>query len=258
MSFHFGTRYSSHHHPYYRTSHHSYAHHNRYAHYTYGYGYDPYRRGYYSSYYTYAPAISTTNNYYSPGGTYYYPSGRSTATVTYDPAPAVSTGAVYSAPAQQYDTIASYIGRSYSGAWTDLARGSTRSAFRAFSNAAARDLDAAEPKVGYAIAAAALGDHSRAAWAMRRALTTDPYALTEIRFDDRVALLIDRLAEEYARRADTTGGADADFMLAALSFLIHDYDIAGVAARSAIDRGDRSDAARVLLNMIPDADSGGY
>ncbi len=251
MSFHFGSRLSSHHYPYYRPSHHYVSRHSRHSLYTYGYGYDPYRHGYYSSYYTYAPTIvyRASDTYYSPGGTYYYPSGRAAVSTTRTSAPA---GVVYSAPARRYEPIASYAGLPYAGAWTDLARGNARSAFRVFSNAAARDLDAAEPKVGYALASAALGDHSRAAWAMRRALTTDPYALTEIRFDERVVRLIDRLAEEYARRADTTGGADADFMLAALSFLIHDYDIARVAAESAIERGDRSEAARVLRDMIPD------
>ncbi len=252
MSFHFGSKLSSHHYPYYRPYYHHTSKHSRYSRYTYGYGYNPYRRGYYSSYYKYAPTIvyRASDTYYSPGGAYYYPSGRATVATTRTSAP---TGVVYSAPARRYVPIASYAGLPYAGAWTDLARGNARSAFRVFSNAAARDLDAAEPKVGYALAAASLGDHSRAAWAMRRALTTDPYALTEIRFDERVVRLIDRLAEDYARRADTAGGADADFMLATLSFLIHDYDIARVAAESAIERGDRSDAARVLLDMIPDA-----
>ncbi|RMH23688.1 MAG: hypothetical protein D6693_11015 [Planctomycetota bacterium] len=171
--------------------------------------------------------------------------------------PSASSRSVTSPPARAYEPLPDYRGVAYADGWTDLALGHERSAFRYFSRAAARAADDGAPKVGYAIAAAMLGDHRRAAWAMRRALTTDPYSLSALRLDERLLGRLDRLAESYADAADGAHNYDADFMLAALSELLGDHALARIAIDTAIERGDRSDAARILRDMIPD-DTDGY
>ena len=234
MNFHYGSYFS----PYY----YPYSHYDGYPLYTYGYGYSPLYHGYYSDYDLYSPHTvyhddrSYTYNTYSPNGDYYYPR----ATV------------VAPTPQRSYETADSYAGQPYADGWSDLSRGRPRSAFRYFSHAASANPEDALPKVGYSIASAMLGDHHRAAWAMRRALNTDPYSISSIRLDAALLKRIDHLAENYADKADRMSDYNADFMLASLSFLIHDNDLAQVAIHAAIEHGDTSNAARTLQGMIPE------
>lgn len=234
ISFSFG----SHHYPYY----HKRSIRRGYVCYDYGFGYSFKYGGYYSSYYDYCPPVtyrdySSFYNVTYRTYNYYYP------TTTYS-----------SAPTTYYSVAESATDQPHAEGWSLLARGEARAAFRYFSQAASRNLDDGAPKIGYAIASAMIGDHRRAAWAMRRAFEIDPYSVGSISVDQGLYTQLDRLAEEYAKRADRARSADDDFMLAAMSFLIQDYQLAEVAAQAAIDHGDRSQAAQNLKAMIPAED----
>lgn len=231
IKFHFGSR---HHYPYYRP-----IHHGRHVRFTYGYGYSHRHHGYYSSYYDYSPPVT-----YRDYGSYYNVTYR-----TYNYYGSSGRQTDYGAP--YYEVVSSYSDVPYAQGWEDLASGAARSAFRYFSKHASRQLDDGLPKIGYALASAMLGDDRRAVWAMRRAFIVDPYSAGSIRFDERLLRRIDRLAERYAQRADAAPDPDADFMLAALSFLIEDDQLAAIAIDNAIARGDSSEAAANLKAMIP-------
>jgi hypothetical protein len=215
----------------------------------YGYGYSPYYDSYYSSYYDYYPTATYNyyNSYYptsSRNSSYYYPS-RADRVVTYTNR---SYTALASAPA--YVVAKDYDDQTYGVGWSSLADGSDRSAFRYFSRQASRHIDDGQSKLGYAIASAFLDNHDRAIWAMRRALDVDPYSLSTVQFDEKLLSRIDQLAEEYAKLADTGNDPDADFMLAALSYLLNDSELASIAIDSAIGQGDDSDSAINLKSMI--------
>ena len=225
ISFSFG----SYHYPYYCPP----KYYGSYVRYSYGYGYCHRYRGYYTSYYDYCPPVTyrTYGGYYNVTYNTYYGS------------------ADYSAP--YYEVVSSYDGVPYAQGWSSLADGKARTAFRYFSKEASRNLDDGLPKIGYAIASSMLGDDRRAIWAMRRAFIVDPYAANAIRFDEDLLTRIDALAEQFANRADSGSNPDADFMLAALSYLIEDDELAIVAIENAIARGDDSEAAANLKAMIP-------
>lgn len=254
-SSHFGFGYGYHYRPGYSISlHHGsgyypyyspYSSHRNYTTYTYGYGYSPYYRGYYSRYYDYAPAVT-----YTSYDNYYAANYRTDTVYTSTSRP--PTSASRNAPV--YNTVPSYADQPYSEGWVAISNGAPSAAFRYFSRKASANSDDGLPKLGYALSAALLGDHGRAVWAMRRAFDSDPYSLTSMRFDGALLKPLDQLAEHYADRADAASNPDSDFMLAAISLLIEDYDLARVAIQSAIDRGDRSQAAQALSSMIPAAD----
>ncbi len=229
ISFSFGTN----HYPYYCPP----KYYGSYARYSYGYGYCNTYGGYYSSYYDYCPPVT-----YYDYGSYYNVTYRNYIGAGY-------YEVVDSAP--YYEVVSSYSQMPYAEGWKELSSGSARSAFRTFSKFAAQNLDDGIPKIGYAIASAMLGDDRRAAWAMRRAFIVDPYGADVVRFDERLLRRIDQLAERYAKQADNSSNPDADFMLAALSYLIQDDQLASVAIDNAIQRGDRSEAAANLKAMIP-------
>ena len=63
------------------------------------------------------------------------------------------------------------------------ARGRTVETVSAFASEAQRNPSAGIPKVGYALAKAATGDHQTAMWAMRRAFRIDPASLHELNVD---------------------------------------------------------------------------
>ena len=241
----FSFSYGLHHYPYY----HPYSHYHNYNVYSYGYGYSPYYNGYYSSYYDYCPPVD-----YDDYNTYYNTTYRTNT--YYNTSPAPSTTYSVTPPAHTttdyYATADNYSNQPFSTGWDALADGRPRTAFRYFSRQASRNLDDGLPKLGYALASAMLGDHQRAAWAMRRAFNSDPYSLTSLRFDKTLLARIDHLAEKYAEKADDITDPNADFMLAALSFLIEDNQLASIAINAAIDHGDTSDAAQNLKQMIPD------
>ncbi len=134
--------------------------------------------------------------------------------------------------------------------WDLLAEGNDSAALREFASQAESNPRKGGPKVGYALAAAGLGDLSRGVWAMRRALHYDPQGAHYVPIGDRLRPRVQQVIERYrALGADRT---DAAFMLSALHYLQRDLP----AARSAIDvaraAGDRHSSTRNLTRLIAD------
>ncbi len=136
-------------------------------------------------------------------------------------------------------------------AWDRLAEGQHASALSQFADAAQRHPDTGLPKLGYALAAAANGDHERAVWAMRRALAADAEALHYAPLDERSRALVDTLAARYTDgTVADVGASDAAFMAAALHYIRHDNAAAARQIDLAMENGDRSDSASRLEEMI--------
>jgi len=99
--------------------------------------------------------------------------------------------------------------------WEQLGRGYARNALRGFGEHASAYPHAAEPKIGYGLAAAALRDDTLAATAFRRALRADPGAVfafdAPLRVNDTLRELEDRYDRIVRRNKYDT---DAAFLLA--------------------------------------------
>jgi hypothetical protein len=136
-------------------------------------------------------------------------------------------------------------------AWDRLAEGQHASALSQFADAAQRHPDTGLPKLGYALASAANGDHERAVWAMRRALATDADALHYAPLNERNRALVDTLAARYTDgTVADVGASDAAFMAAALHYIRHDNAAAARQIELAMENGDQSDSASRLEEMI--------
>lgn len=138
-------------------------------------------------------------------------------------------------------------------AWSLLGRGEPRQAQTDFSVLALRDTNDATARAGYALAAAALGRHETAAWAMRRAFVTDATAVGDLAIDPAVRRVVQALRAVYAGEAASapdSDNVDALFMFAALSFLLEEDDVAreAIAAVRQLDRTDR--ATRILVRLL--------
>lgn len=152
--------------------------------------------------------------------------------------------------------VAPSLPRSLHG-WVMLARGETRAALREFAVLALRDPRDAAARTGYALAAAALGRHERAVWAMRRAVITDAAAFEALVLNPAAKHLARQLLAHYARTVSE--GRDRDlvdplFMVSALCVLLDDYETARSAITVVLDRDGASPAAEILGGLLDPAD----
>ncbi|MFT7460533.1 MAG: hypothetical protein ACI909_003221 [Planctomycetota bacterium] len=139
-------------------------------------------------------------------------------------------------------------------AWELLLQGQTRIALKQFSNDAMIYPKSGLPKIGYALAAAASGDLKQGVAAMRRAYKIDPESLHYYQVDHRLLPLVDNLIGQYQYSLSQRGRRkDEAFMVAALSYLIHDYPTAHQAMERAKRDGDRSPGLRNLGNFLEEA-----
>ena len=98
-------------------------------------------------------------------------------------------------------------------------------ALRSFSVTAQANPSNGVPKVGYALAAADLGRLDTGVWAMRRALRLDPDSLHLVNGDASLRSKVEHLVQRYENSdLNRTGDGDAYFMLAALYYLLGDYE----------------------------------
>lgn len=141
--------------------------------------------------------------------------------------------------------------------WAYLADGRAAKALHAFSREAASRSRHGAPKVGYALAKTSLGDHKDAVWAMRRAFRVDPHGAGDVYLDEELHHRVRSLADHYA------GGAghgytdvDAEFMSAALRYLLHDHEAARHAVNAALEHGDHRASTRNLADLLHDDDYG--
>lgn len=135
-------------------------------------------------------------------------------------------------------------------AWSLLARGRDYDALRHFSRMARLRPTEGEPRIGYALSVAGLGDLRRGARAMRRALRTDP-TLLDLTIDGRLRSRIHSLTAGYLTRLENNqADRDAAFMLAVLYGLIGDTESARYAMGLLESAGDQTPSAMELRRLI--------
>jgi len=171
---------------------------------------------------TYSPNYSSQyrNNSYAPGYT-----------------PGNSSGHSYSNNSGDYNAHG----------WQYLSAGNTAQAVNAFGLAAQHSPNHAGAKVGYALAHTVSGDYARGAWAMRRAIAADPYALKQVAIDSAVNQQLHGVIYGYQ---SNYRNSDHAFMTAALAYMTNDKSSAERAIRDARKYGDRSSEAKKLKQLI--------
>lgn len=95
-------------------------------------------------------------------------------------------------------------------AWEALCCGASAEARRHFAWQAVLDPHCGEARVGFALAASALGDLSCGASSMHRALQVDPQVLGAMHLDDRLVPLVQDLLERYRSRLASHDLKDAE------------------------------------------------
>ncbi len=135
--------------------------------------------------------------------------------------------------------------------WSLLAQGKARRAKSVFANQANSHPQAGQPKVGYALSSAMLGDLDGGVSAMRRALRTDPDSLHYLTVDEALQPYILDVADRYEERFNGSGrNPDNAFMISALRYLLDDTDAARFAIGQAIDNGDDSTSTANLRGLL--------
>lgn len=151
------------------------------------------------------------------------------------------------APPRRYEDV---VGQNASrpDAWELLGEGDSRTALKLFT-IDARNGDDTAAKIGYAVAAADVGDDHTAIWAMRRAFRLDARGATYVPLDDDLRGVFEdhRDYYEYKARLDIV---ETSFMVAALSFVMRDYEAARVAADRCREHSDRSSELRQLERQL--------
>jgi len=136
-------------------------------------------------------------------------------------------------------------------AWRLLARGQTDKAFTYFSRAAQAAPSKGSPKIGYALAAADLGQLDKGIWAMRRALRIDPHALHYVTLNNRLDAKVRRMITDYEKRQEYSGkGASSSFMLASLHYLRRDMESAQSYINQAMLARHVKSSTKNLNNLI--------
>ena len=135
--------------------------------------------------------------------------------------------------------------------WTKFARGDFPDAQRTFASEAVLNPQRGDPKIGYALSTAALGDLAIATWAMRRALRIEPEALAAVARDERIRPAVESLVKRYAARLGRTDRVgDNSCMLAALHYVLGDAPSARGAIGFALARGARTRAELNLERLV--------
>lgn len=139
--------------------------------------------------------------------------------------------------------------------WDLLAINDANGALVAFARECDTSPNASLPKIGFALTSAMLSRDGDAVWAMRRALRTNPEGIMYFPRNPAFAPALTDLAEHYRAQANADpSNTDAQFMLAAVSFLRDDLYTARMAANSAVHYGD-TDASVYNLKTAIDQDS---
>lgn len=135
--------------------------------------------------------------------------------------------------------------------WRQLMYGQCYSALQSFRHEAKLCPDESEPKVGYALAAASIGNYSAGVWAMRRAFQTDPMGMEYLSLGDWSREPLESLAQRYEQfRYNDPADPDPAFMVAALHFLMNEPSAAREALGPPPRGGWKYVSTRHLDNMI--------
>jgi len=129
-----------------------------------------------------------------------------------------------------------------------LERGRAGEALTQFAAIADDERQAALPKVGYALAAAMLGDHDKAAWAMRRAIVVDPEAVMYTPVSEQLRERLEGISFHYQVQTEQGRARINDwFLFASVRYILGDPEAAAYAAENAVLAGDSSVSATTLL-----------
>lgn len=131
--------------------------------------------------------------------------------------------------------------------WDKLAKGDAGHALDIFAVQSQQQLHNGVPRIGFALAAAAIGDRDRGMRAMRKAVSMDPNALQNLTLNPDVFATIDFLQGEYSRaiQSDNNNTDDA-FMLATLSVMKNDF----ATAQELMNNTDTSNSAKNLRELL--------
>jgi hypothetical protein len=136
-------------------------------------------------------------------------------------------------------------------AWQLLRLGDAAEARRVFTPLTGARARTALPSVGLALAAAESGDLVRGVSAMRRAFLDDAEIVRCAPIDPRMRARLLQLVERYSERpGGEPDGRDADFMRAALYYLLEELSAAEVSIDRAIHEGDQSPSATGLQREV--------
>jgi len=136
--------------------------------------------------------------------------------------------------------------------WLLLGAGQLNEAIADFAAATKANPYQAGPSLGYALARALSGEYDNSISVMRHALRVDPAGFSELTMDSTLEEPQQSLL--YTYREGTPTGRDQAFMLAAVSYLLHDKSIAGPALAEATAYGDLSLSTHNLRQLIKSLD----
>lgn len=139
--------------------------------------------------------------------------------------------------------------------WTLLDKNRPDAAMLVFAAQAQNDPANGRARIGYALAAASMGDLNTAARAMRQACQIDAKALHYIKLGEGTKRKVPELIASYRAMIDRLDSSDAAFMLAALDYLHNDLAAARKAITRAIDNGDGTVSTRELNKLILEMNS---
>ncbi len=131
--------------------------------------------------------------------------------------------------------------------WNKLISGDAGHALDIFAVQSQQNLESGIPRIGFALAAAAIGERERAVRAMRKAVTTDPEALNLVQNDEELMTTIDFLNDVYKEELTVNpANSDNTFMVAALSYIREDYS----TANNLLSDNDQSFSAIKLKELL--------
>ena len=136
--------------------------------------------------------------------------------------------------------------------WSLLENGRPVEAQRVFAALASTHPLRGAPKIGYAVATADIGQLSKGAAAMRRALRIDPDALHYVPVNADLQHKFRQLADYYDVGPASVGRADAHFMAAALHYLGGEPNIAREKIHQSLKYGDSKASTKNLRRIIED------
>jgi len=148
-------------------------------------------------------------------------------------------------------------------AWKHLADRNFPSAMVGFTELAGQQDASTADRIGFAIAAAAIGQRERAAWAMRRVLIADPEGFGFIPDSDELRATLKRLASDIGRDAEARAdGPDRRllmFLTASLDYLSMDMDSGLERLNQArVDGSDHHEGAVQLRRLLEESGAAGF